>query len=266
MANKNTSTLMAMVDCNIVSREALSLAVTPPPQGPRHVPVPHSEVVDCMETALSDHGFQIERLRLAMGGKHVGTDDKTYENTSLFGVADIVPVEVDPDNPADDEYGTSIGFKSNNMMKHSILLKGGGHVFVCDNLMMSGEDVVMRKLHTTNLNLLEALSESLGAWLNSQRKFEQAVEVLRNERVNDEKAKAVLFDLFDKNILPLKALRPTAETYFSPKDEWTDITGNKDTLWGVHNAVTRVLRPYPLHKQMSYSGAATQALVATATQ
>ena len=66
------------------------------------------------------------------------------------------------------------------------------------------------------------------------------------------------------NVLPLKNLRETANTYFKPEDAWTDVVDNHGTLWGVHNAVTRVLRPMSIAKQMEYSGATTTALVAAA--
>lgn len=256
-----TSTMIAHVDCNLVPREQLATAVLPPAQGPRHKPVAHIEVVESIEQALDDMGWKINRERIAMGGSNVGTNGIKYENTSMYGVLDIEPFEKDDE---DGEFGTSLGIKSNNMMKHSIKLIGGLNVFVCDNGVFSAEEIVGRKLHTKNLNLLESLNEMFDAWLNSQRSLVQTVEVLRNEIVTQEMGKSILFDLFNDNVLPLKCLRDVSSTLYSPDDAWTDVTDNVSNLWGMHNAVTRVLRPMDLHKQMEYSAATTEALAAVA--
>lgn len=246
----------------LVTREQIALVPTPPAQGPRHKPVPHIDVIDATIQVLSDLGKKVDRSRFNIAGKNVGLDGRTYHNTSVYGMLNIS--DMDPEAEVDGEMTTLLGFKSNNMMKHSIKFIAGENMTICDNGIFSGEVIVGRKLHTKNLNLLESLNEMFDAWLNSASVLKQQIEVLRNEQVNDMRAKAILFDLFDQNVLPLKSLRETSNNYFKPEDAWTDVVDNHGTLWGVHNAVTRVLRPMSIAKQMEYSGATTTALVAAA--
>ena len=246
----------------LVSREQIAAVPTPPAQGPRHKPVPHDEVIGCTLQVLDDLGHKATRERYNLAGKNVGIDGKTYHNTSVYGIINIA--SMDPEAEVDGEMTTILGLKSNNMMKHSISFIAGENVTICDNGIFSAEMIVGRKLHTKNLNLMDSLNEMFDAWLNSKNALKQQIEVMRNESVNDEAAKAILFDLFDNNVLPLKNLRETSNTYFKPEAEWTDVVDNRGTVWGLHNAVTRVLRPMSIAKQMEYSGAATTALVAAA--
>lgn len=246
----------------LVTREQIALVPTPPAQGPRHKPVPHIEVIDATVQALDDMGFGVSRSRYNIAGKNIGIDGRTYHNTSVYGMLNIF--DKDPEAEVDGEMTTLLGLKSNNMMKHSISYIAGKNMTICDNGIFSGEIIIGRKLHTKNLNLLESLNEMFDSWLNSKSILTQQIEVMRNGNVSEETAKAILFDLFNNNVLPLKNLRETANTYFKPEDEWTDVVDNRGTLWGLHNAVTRVLRPMSIAKQMEYSGATTTALVAAA--
>lgn len=287
MSKKSSSHLMAHVDCTKGwTREAIGAVATPPPQGPRHLPVPHIEVVESISQGLRDYGYTIVREEFAVGGKATGqADGKLYENTSLFGVMDVLGAddvvrlatnaglsasatldEILAKNPdariEAGEYGTSLGFRSNNLMKHSIKIVAGGRVFVCDNLVLAGQDVLMRKLHTKNLDLRETISESLEGWEESETALAGAIEAMRGTGMSDEAVKASLLDAFREGTLPLKMLKPVSDTYFNPNPAHTDVTDNHGTAWGLHNAITRCLRDYPLHKRMEYSSAATAHLAA----
>ncbi len=246
----------------LATREQIAAVITPPAQGPRHKPVPHIDAINCIEQALDDMGWGIDRERFNLAGTNIGLDNKTYQNTSVYGMFNVS--DRDPEAEVDGEMTTLLGFKSNNMMKHSLSFIAGKNMTICDNGIFSGEEIVGRKLHTINLNLLESLNFMFDAWLNSKSALTQQIEVMRNEPINDVSARAILFDLFNDNVLPLKNLRETAATYFAPENAWTDVIDNHGTLWGLHNAVTRVLRPMPIAKQMEYSGATTTALVAVA--
>lgn len=246
----------------LATRNEIAAVSTPPPQGPRHKPVPHTEVVDCTKQVLADMGFGVNRERFNLSGKNVGIDGKMYHNTTLYGILNIY--DTDPEVVADKEMTTILGLCSNNMCKKSIRYIAGGNMTICDNGIWTADHIVGSKMHTLRLNLMESLNVMFDAWLNSKSALDQQIEVMRNSTITEEQAKAILFDLFNNNVLPLKNLRETAHTFFCPEDEWTDVVDNRGTLWGVHNAVTRVLRPMPIEKQMMYSGATTSALVAIA--
>jgi hypothetical protein len=229
-----------------LTHEQMKDLYTPPPLGNRHLPIPHYEVVEVLENVIKQSGMEIVKSDYAVGGttgEHV--------DTTLFGVLTLTDPDTLDNN--DDEYGLAMGIRANNTRKFPVTLIAGGNVFVCDNLMLSGDSVVLKKKHTKNLNLIDEMENGIADYLDRINLFPEAIARLKELTLTDVEARAGLFKVFEQKVLPLKMLSPIARTYFEPEDSWTDCTPR--SMWGIYNAITRCLRDAPTNTRMELTAA-----------
>ena len=199
-------------------------------QGTRHLPVRHDELVATMKVKLERAGYQVVREEYALG----------YHGARLFGVLDLIP-----DGPltalVTSEQGLTLGFRSGNDRSMSIHLVAGARVTVCDNMVLSGDMIVLRRKHTTHLNLAEEVAAGVDELTAHYRVLEAGINRLKAACITDQEAKEKIYDAFlTDHVLATKYLPAVNRNYFEPEEEWTDCRPR--TLWGVHNAFTRTVK------------------------
>jgi len=242
----------------IVTRDELVGLVTPPPQGPRHKPVPHTDLVDGLLNSLDRSGFDVTREQYAVGMRRKGPDGEVYPDTTIFGALNVRARGGNGRNPDTEDYTRAIGFRSNNVQALAIKLVAGANVFVCDNLCLSGEQALCNKQHTTGLNLPVELDRAVNGLVGQGQRFDELVEAMQDCNLPARQAQALLFSMFAKKVLPLRLLPEVNGNYFSPKEEWEDCKPR--TVWGVHNAVTRALNDLPLNRRLDSTADTTRFL------
>jgi hypothetical protein len=208
------------------------LEALPPPvsRGPIHQPVPHAQLVGMLKGAALTRGFDVVRGEFALGRK----------GQRLFGVMDLEPSA----RPiAKSDHGMSIGFRNSTDESLAITVVAGARVFVCDNLVLSGELIALQRRNTTGLDLSAALLAGFDRYLTHVNALDYQIAQLQTVEVSDLEAKAKIFDIFAQRVLPPRLFRKVDWFYFHPTSEMTDCQPR--TLWGVHNACTRVLRELP---------------------
>lgn len=263
----SSATLITHAGARKVTEDELSGIVTPPQMGPRHKPVPHIEVVKALQKGLSQKGLAITRAEYAVGER-----DGEYVDTTLFGVFDVAPFVAGetPTMAPDATQGFAMGFRSNNTMKRALRVVAGQRVFVCDNLTLAGDEIVMRKLHTLNLDLESEALSSIDRFIQATQNLKAETTRFHNQIIPLLAVKQVMYEFFVEKVLPLKMMPKVDQILFHPTAEMTDIQDfNHDdmrSLWNIHNAVTRVLREEPLHRQMELSRATTRKLEAVLRQ
>lgn len=232
------STLMVHRGAQVVSgRGALAEIDEPISLGSRHRPVPHFELVRTLDDALSDRGIHIRREQFAT----------QHDGAALFGIMDV---EIDPSilTSSAETRGFAIGLRSANDRSMAIRLAAGSRVFVCDNMVLSGSMIALKRKHTTGLDLRAELDEAVGRYLQHAKVLDTRIEMARSYKVGDETAKALILDAATNGTMPLRLVPVVARTYFDPPEGALDITENRGTLWGLHNAFTRavkLLKPGP---------------------
>jgi hypothetical protein len=210
------------------------LRQVPPPQslGRNHKPVPHALLVDSIHTEIANRGLTIEREQYALGRK----------GAALFGVIDLV--RYDNDSWAADHVrdgrGLALGFR--NATDQSMAIRGvaGSHVFVCDNLALSGETFAFQHKNSRYLDLACAVATGFDRFMQQSRAFDIEVSRLQARELTDMCAKALIYDVFAAGIAPLHLFDDVNRFYFQPDADATDCQPR--TAWGVHNAFTRAFR------------------------
>ena len=83
-------------------------------------------------------------------------------------------------------------------------------MFVCDNLAFSGDGgtVVLRKKHTSRLDLSRVVPPAIDAYLEKAGLFKLDIERMKNVELTDGRAKELIFDAFARNPDPFPTALP----------------------------------------------------------
>ena len=148
----------------------------------------------------------------------------------------------------EDEVGMSIGFRNSYDKSMSIGVCVGAKVFVCENLMMTGEVTFMRK-HTGNI-LDELNSLIFKVLYNSEDKFVQLQEdkeSMKEIPINNQRAWETMGVLFGKGIINTPQISIMKKEWKNPSHDAFD----DDSLWSLYNAGTEALKTCSPTRMMS---------------
>src|SRR5271170_6557036 len=218
--------LSAHLDTNIVTRE--TLRALPAVIGTHSFkPVAHIELVETLENQLNGRNVQIVREQYAIskdGMRLFGTLDLT-----LNGVAGMA---------------ASLGMRTANNRTMSLQMVAGMRVFVCDNMAFSGETIILRRKHTSGLNLIDELVEALNEYEVHYRQLKSEIGNLQNYALNSDAAKVLIHDIFAKQIMPVRFMPTVSSEYFAENPRHAEFAPR--TAWSLLNAFTEVAKAMPL--------------------
>ena len=204
----------------LVTREEL-LQLDTPTGTHSHRPIPHFELIEAIHSEVEKRALVVKREKYA-----VQRDDDV-----LFGTMDLDWMDTG-------EEAAAIGIRQANDKSMSIQLAIGLRVFVCDNLMFSGDVIALKRRHTSKLDLGKEISEGLDRYQSGFHQLRDDVAIWKNTDLKQDTAKLMIYDIFRKKIVPQKLFNRVDETYFAEK--------TPKTQWGLHNAFTehvQVLKP-----------------------
>ncbi|MBU6429146.1 MAG: DUF932 domain-containing protein, partial [Cyanobacteria bacterium REEB65] len=197
-----SSTLIAHCGGTYRTRDDLLGIPTPAGTG-TWKPVPHHELVSSLIDDLGSRGIAVVREQYATVGR---------DGARLFGVMDL---RVDRfDTP---ELATSLGLRGANDRSMAIQVIAAARVFVCDNLAFSGSDgaVVLRKKHTSRLDLAQVVPPAIESYLDKAGAFRLDIERMKDFALTDDQAKGIIYDGFTRShVLPIRLLPDVHRLYF----------------------------------------------------
>ena len=219
-----------LITSNEVKLEQLEAIEMPEPTR-TYVPVSHYDLamnVGAIGERVIDKELHSKKFGIARKGQHMFAT-YTYKNE-------------------EDEIGMSIGFRNSYDKSMSIGVCVGAKVFVCENLMMTGEVTFMRK-HTGNI-LDELNSLIFKVLYNSEDKFVQLQEdkeSMKEIPINNQRAWETMGVLFGKGIINTPQISIMRKEWKNPShQEFED-----DSLWSLYNAGTEALKTCSPTRMMS---------------
>jgi hypothetical protein len=102
-------------------------------------------------------------------------------------------------------------------------------VFICDNLALSGDEIILNRKHTNRLNVAEELTKAFDRYKDGALILQRNIEDMKAGHLSDISAEAMLFQIFHQRILPSRMLVPVADSYYSQSER---------TAWALLNACT----------------------------
>ena len=151
----------------------------------------------------------------------------------------------------------AVGFRTsyNKLLANAVAL--GSRVEVCENLMLTGQIVIMRK-HTKNVwndleNLIyKAFNDAEGNW----NKALTHREYLRRFPISDTEAYKFLGNATGRGVLKLRQLKKSLDEWKQP----THKEHGKGTAWTLYQATTEALKTTPIHNYMEKASRHTKAI------
>jgi len=207
-----------------VDRNQLNLSETPMPTRSWH-PIPHWQLVDEVERALSATGFNIVNQEHALARK-----DARY-----FGLFEIT------NGKNNDDYNTIVGLRNSHDKSFPAGLVIGSGVFVCDNLCFSGE-VKFGRRHTSNIvRDLTGLVDAAVGKINGLRISQDArIEAYREAELGQAQADHLLIELLRARVVTSTKIPKILKEYENPSHP--EFVQDGDTVWRFFNAVTENLK------------------------
>jgi uncharacterized protein DUF932 len=218
------ATLVSHVDTDLVTRAELHAVAAPDPTA-TFKPIPHIELVEMLDRALNRADMHIQHESFAI----------RRDGSVLFGVLSLAYGD-SPDGIA------ALGLRTANNKTMSLQICAGLNVFVCDNMCFRGDLIALRRKHTSGLNLREELALALLRFQQHFGRLTGEIEVLKERRLVDVEAKAVIHDVFAQGLMPVRLLPGVSQEYFEPKIPAFE----PRTAWSLHNAFTAAAKEMPM--------------------
>jgi hypothetical protein len=215
------ATLMCHRGAREVSRDELARVPCPPAEG-RWRPVPHADVLAHAEKALTDAGYGLERMSLAL----------SRDDARFFGTLTLR-------TPLTDGVNLAVGLRSSTDKSISLQWCCGSRVFVCDNLAFSAQTVIARKHTTHGIDRYHEAISRVVADLGDYREYEAfRIREMRRRELTDEQAESVLLRAFEVGIIGPHALPVAIDQWRKPT--FPEFAEGK-TAWRLYNALTFAL-------------------------
>ena len=206
-----TATLTAHRGATLVSREELATYEPPEAEG-RWKPVKHSLIVDLMHEELDRREIHVTKEEYAI----------QREGNYLFAALTTNWLETE-------EFAASIAFRHSNDKSEAMKMYAGVYVFVCDNMALSGDEIILNRKHTTRLNVAAELTKAFDRYKDGSLVLQRNIEDLKDGPLALGDAHRKLFEIFYRRLLPTRMLIPVTDSYLSTEDR---------TDWGLLNACT----------------------------
>jgi len=208
-----------------VTKDDLDLITMPEPTE-SYVPVSHYHLADKLLTIgqdiLRDYTLIGENYGIARQGNQLFAVLKFQNEKS--------------------ELGLSLAFRNSYDRSMAIGMAIGASVFVCDNLALSGEIVVMKK-HTKNV-WAELEETAIATIYKSQKNYEQIVtdaEAFQNLPMANREAFQLMGVLFGNNIISPRQLTVLKDQWLKPS--YPEFQPR--TMWSFYNNCTESLKSSP---------------------
>lgn len=206
----------------LVNREQL-MTIPPPPATSTWRPIAHGDLVSAIDRQLLVRGITIQKETFAV----------QRDGARLFAVLDL-SIEWSG------ECCAAMGIRTANDRSMALEIAIGVKVLVCDNLAFSGDLIALRRKHTAKFDLNADLSRAVDRYQAHLLALQRTIARAREDTISEEEAKCLIFEAFEDEILPIRYFKQVAQTFFKPAAEMTDVQPR--TMWGLHNAFTRVVR------------------------
>lgn len=207
-----------------VDRNQLNLSETPIPTR-TWTPIPHWQLVDEVERALSATGFNIVNQEHALARK-----DARY-----FGLFEIT------NGKNSEDYNTVVGLRNSHDKSFPAGLVIGSGVFVCDNLCFSRE-IKFGRRHTSNIvRDLPVLVDAAVGRINGMRISQDArIAAYREAELTQSLSDHLLIELLRARVVTSTKIPKILKEYENPRHH--ELRAEGDTVWRLFNAVTEFMK------------------------
>lgn len=196
------------------------MIIEPPAATDTWKPVAHRVLVNTLTEVLFSRGLAVKKEEYAV----------MREGNILFGVLDLVW-------GGTIDYYAALGLRTSNDKSFAIQIAIGARVIVCDNLLMAGELIALRRKHTAGLALVEELTAGIRRYELGYQQYTRHLDFLQRTSWSPREARERIYEVFARRIVPLRLFPHLARLYLERLQTVT--------AWEVLNSFTSAMKQLP---------------------
>src|SRR5262245_61810122 len=178
-----------------ITRSDLSL-IAAPARTTTWVPVKHSDLLDALHAELAQRDLQVRREQYAV----------QHQGSMLFGTLDLAWYDTG-------ESAAALGLRTANDKSMALQMAIGLKILVCDNLCFAGDLIALKRKHTAGLDLPRELAHALDRYQDGMLTLRAGVRRLQATPLTTQDAKAWIYDVFARRLVPLRYFPQVVQTY-----------------------------------------------------
>jgi hypothetical protein len=215
-----------------------------PEPSKRHQPISHTVFRDIVLTEVANRGLVVKDEVLGL--------DK--DGARYFGFVTLEPDSIPARSGiglGQEDWSLCLGMRNSWDQSFRATLAAGEHVFVCDNLSISGEVVVGHKNTAGALSKLPGrVFGGLAEILDTVESTQRRIELFQRTAIDENFVDGALMSMLRDKAMPGSKFQSILDEYENPTYE----EHGRGTAWTLFNAVTEVLKgtaPQTLIKRTS---------------
>jgi hypothetical protein len=209
-----------------VTREELA-HYEPPEATATWKPIKHAHVVDCLYEELDRRQIGVTHEEYAVQRK----------GNYLFGVMTLNYLKTD-------EFAAALAFRHSNDMQEAMKMYAGVRVFACDNMALSGSELILHKKHSKHFSLVKSLPEAFDRYQDGALQLQREIDELKESTISRDSANRRIFDIFRRKIVPIRLFHPVIEEWYATHPHRDDL-GTEWALLNAFTTYTKKLAPGP---------------------
>lgn len=225
-----TSTIRMGVHSTETTLEDLKLLPAPKSLGRFHKPIHPAEIIETVSTCIKERDHEVVKTRIAVNPKM----------SRVFATMDLEPLDKNSGR------SWSIGLISSVDKTAAMKLAAGTRIFVCDNLMATGDVFQTRKKHTTGFQLEEEVGEMVDKVLLDCKNQETAIKLQADASLDEATAYRIIGETLAKKFMSAIMIQAVQTMWLNKMYE--DVIPR--TVLGLHNAFTRQVQKMTPAKQL----------------
>lgn len=193
-------------------------------------PIGYYELITTFDKVMAEHNVTLQReeIFIQRGGN------------LMYAVIDLQR-GYGSKLPKAKDVGWSMGIISSLNKRVGVQILAGLRVLSNDNLLFSTDHIGLKRRYTSRTNLHDVISDGFEDFVQNYKILSEEIERMKATPVTDSQARLVIFEVFYKQIFPLKWMRNVTKLYLSPEHKEFK-TGN---LWSLINAVASCAHKLP---------------------
>src|SRR5919199_3303363 len=188
-----------------------------PPATATWKPIKHAALVGAIHEELAHRNITVAKEEYAV----------QRQNHMLFGVMVLNYLQTD-------EFAAALAFRHANDRSEAVKMYAGVKVFNCDNMSLSGDEIILHKKHSPRFNLAAALPEAFDKYQDGALQLTRNIDELKGALCSQLDAKEMIYDVFRRRIVPLRLFHPVVESWHR---QLPDNDGSSNE-WLLHNCFT----------------------------
>lgn len=192
-----------------------------PPATDTFQPVPHAELIDQLEEALSFRHLHVTRTEFAV----------SQDGMRMFGLVVL--------NAGYEGVHFAIGLRNSNDKSMRLGMVAGYKVFVCDNMAFAGDFRPLLAKHTKGFDLTESLSIGVDRIQRGFTPLRDAIDRKRTTELTEADAQALIYRAFMVSRFPVKLMKAVHREFFETP---THAEFKQRTVWSLENAFTTAFK------------------------